>query len=73
MNWKGFDKVAVEIDGADLPQAFKDAMRDAEKAYQSNRRALSLLDYHNDAVRGEKELLGLVSGIEKWMTRVEDF
>jgi hypothetical protein len=71
MNQKNYEKVISTFAKAKLGGSLKGVMDNADDAWKSARDAISLIDYKNDAVKGEQALEETLDALNLWLIRLE--
>jgi Fe2+ transport system protein B len=71
MNQKIYDKVISTFAKAKLGGSLKGVMDNAEVAWSAQKDATSLIDYKNEAEKGEQKLEELLDALNMWIIRLE--
>jgi hypothetical protein len=60
------ERLAEAIQGSTVERELQKALKDGDKVWSVNRKALSLIDFHNDGIKGEQAINNLLASVKIW-------
>lgn len=71
MNRQKYQRTVAMLAKAKLGKTVKSVLNNAEEAWQAQRQAISLIDFKNDEVKGERQLKELENSLGLWIISLE--